>query len=157
MKSNYGVINGKTPNATSQDMPLAASVAFKALGGKFVTKDGNGNYALSVATDSQIAGWACVSGDYTSSSTAAADSRPIIDDLDAIFELPVDSGDTAITATTLKALIGKTCDLIVTDGIQGADINASTYDVVKIVGGDVDKNTVYVKLNPAKLYTAGVA
>jgi dihydroxyacetone kinase DhaKLM complex PTS-EIIA-like component DhaM len=79
---------------------------------------------------------------------------PVIVDLNAIFEIPVDE---TITATSLKALIGKTCDLVVNSGIQQADIGASATDVIKIVGGDVDEQTVYVMINPTKFYTEGVA
>lgn len=153
MNLSYGIRNEGTLSLT-QPLDLAASCVFKNKGGKFMTKDGSGNYAISVATDTQIAGWAMYSGDFTSSSTATADKVVICDDLDAIFEMPTDA---AFTAAELKALIGKTCDLVVNSSVQQADIGASSTDVVKIVGGDVTAQTVFVKLNPAKLYTAGVA
>ena len=150
--TKMGQIFKSYPPVTIPSVPLAASVAFKNLGGKFMTKDGSGNYALSVATDSQIAGWADV-GEFTSSASAAAQTAPLIVDLGAIFEIPVDA---AITDASLIALIGLTCDLVVNAGIQQAAIGTSTYDVVKIVGGSVANQTVYVQINPAKFYTAGV-
>jgi hypothetical protein len=152
-KVKYGIINPTYPIVTLDAMPIAASQAFKAKSGRFVTKDASGNYAISVAADTQIAGYVDC-GDFTSSSTAAADKLPVIVDLNAIFEIPVDE---TITATSLKALIGKTCDLVVNSGIQQADIGASATDVIKIVGGDVDEQTVYVMINPTKFYTEGVA
>lgn len=153
MKTKYGIINPTNPLVTTPPMPLAASVAFKDKGGKFVTKDESGNYALSVAADTQIAGWAMV-GEFTSSSTAAVDKVPLVVDLGAIFELPAYS---TITEASLKTLIGKTCDLIVDSGIQKADNTASATDVIKIVGGDVAEQTLYVMINPGKFYTEGVA
>ncbi|MBU2346677.1 MAG: hypothetical protein KJ888_21000 [Gammaproteobacteria bacterium] len=154
---NYGPYY--LPNPCSKfpaEQPLYASVAFKALGGKFVTRDSStNNFKLSVATDTQIWGWAEVDGDMTGYATAAYDFINIIDDLNAIFEMPNDAGNTALTAAILKTLIGETCDIKVTNGIQGCDYDASSYDVVKIVGGSVDRNSLYVKINPIKFYTLG--
>jgi len=150
--AKFGRIYRGHPAATVKAVPLAASVAFKNLGGKFMTKDGSGNFALSVATDGQIAGWADV-GEFTSSSTAAAQTVPLIVDLQEMFELPVDA---TFTEAEGKALFQKTCDLVVNGGIQQADIGSSTYDVVKIVGHNTAAQTVTVMINPAKFYTEGV-
>ena len=154
---NMGIIKKPNPCNITDGMPLAASVAFKALGGKFVTKDGSGNFALSVAGDTQIDGWMDVGGDFTSNAIAAVDKLPIVIDNEAVCEIPVDSGSTALTAAGLKILMFKTCDLVVTAGIQGANTGASSTDVVKIVGGNVAANTVYVTLNATKMFTRGVA
>ena len=142
----------------TQPQPLAASVVIKALSGKFVTKDGSGNLALSAAADTQIHGWADVGtgdGTFTASATAGDTKVPIVRDLQVVFEIPNKTGQT-LTEATLKTLMFKTCDLYVDSGIQQADTTASTTDVLVIVGGDVAKNWLYVMINPAKFYTAGV-
>ena len=128
------------PDVMSQPVPLAASVAFKYLGGKWMTKNGDGNYALT--NNGEIPdGWANV-GEFTSNATAAIDFVPLNISHDAVYEMPVDE---AITATTAKALMFKTCDIVVNNGIQQADIGASADDVIQIVGFDVDAQTVYVR------------
>lgn len=154
---NYGIIHVPAVCAKMPDAPLAASVIFKNLGGKFVTKDGSGNYAISAASDTQIDGWADIAGDFTSSSTAATDKAQVVIDLGAIFEIPVSPADTALTDAGLKTLMRKTCDLVVASNVQYADTDASSTDVIKIVGGNVARNTVYVQINPTKFYTEGVA
>ena len=72
------------------------------------------------------------------------------------FELPVAAACTALTATTLLSLIGDTCDLVIESDAQMANIAAHLTDVVKIVDGDVDRNVVIVKINPAKFYTRNI-
>ncbi|MBU2346678.1 MAG: hypothetical protein KJ888_21005 [Gammaproteobacteria bacterium] len=157
MNGNYGPIHLPNPYSKfPQEQPLAASVVFKLLSGKFVTRDSSGNYAISISSDTQIWGWAEVDADWTTSATEAIDKIVIIDDLEAVFEMPNDSGNTALTEAIIKTLIGETCDIAEsTTNIQAADYNASSTDVIKIVGGSVARNSLYVKINPIKFYTLG--
>src|SRR3990167_784821 len=53
--------------------------------------------------------------------------------------------------------LGETCDLIVTSNIQYADIGESTEDVIAILDLDTTDDTVDVRMNPSKMYAAGVA
>ena len=151
---SYGPIFRTVEPTVVPNIPMAASAAFKALGGKFVTWDGTSTATISVAGDTQIFGWAAVNGDLTTSATAGADKVAVITDLNCVFELP---SDAVFTAAQGLALIQKTCDLVVNSTIQQADIGASSTDVLKIVGFNVTDQTVYVTINPAKYYTAGVA
>lgn len=152
-RAKYGIIFMPNPGSVKQDQPCAASVAFKNLSGKFMVKDGSSNYAIADSGDTELAGWA-MAGEFTASSTAAKTTVPIVDDFSAIFEIP---SDATFTAAELKALVGKTCDLIVASNIQQADIGESTEDVIIIVGGDVDRQTLFVRLNPNKFGQTGVA
>ncbi len=152
-KAKYGLVGGSYLPRLIRGVPLAASVVITNKSGKYLTKDGSGNYAISVAGDTQIAG-ATDAGAGTYSATAAQDRVPLVDSLDAISELPVDA---AFTEAEGKELVGKTCDLVVASGnIQQADIGSSTTDVVKIIDYDTDEQTVFTKINPTKFYTAGV-
>lgn len=147
-RMNYQKISG--PDCFTPDgVPLAASVAFKYLGGKWLSKDGSGNYKLCVATEDPI-GWASV-GEFTSNSTAGMDKVPINISKDAMFEMPVDA---AFSEAAGKALMFKVCDIVVNGGIQQADIGTSLYDTLQIVGYNVDAQTVYVRKATALGITA---
>ena len=163
-KLKYGFLNRNvTPSSYPLPVPLAASQYLNKLSGRILTMDGSGNFALTGATDSLVAGVTeAITQDSStgcSSATAAADSVILIDDVNQPFEMPVVTG-TTITAASLKLLLGKTCDIAIagstTTTIQQANIGASTYDVIVIVGGNVDRNTVYVKLNSTKMKSSGV-
>jgi len=136
------------------ECPVAASQAFKRRSGHFVKLDSNRRVTIADSGDSEIIGWALVGKDWTSSSTAGADKVTVDTHPLHVWEIPPDA---AITASSLAGLIGKTCDLIVSSNIQYADIGESNEDVIVIIGGDVDGQTLYVHMNPNKLYATGVA
>jgi hypothetical protein len=141
------------------DLPIAASVAFLALGGKFVSKSSTTCYKLAVAADGgtgvEVVGWCDVDGTVTA--PAAITKFACIIDTSAVFEMPADA---AFTETDAIAFLFKTCDISDTNAasasVQSADIGTSTTDVLIIVGYDVAKQTVYVKLNPAQHVVTGV-
>lgn len=58
-------------------------------------------------------------------------------DLDAVYEYPPDAG------SVTQALVGTTMDV---GGAQSIDIDASTDDVITVVGVDIARNTLFVKL-----------
>ena len=154
-RTNFGQVNDVRATV---EIPLQTSVAFKYLGGKFVTQDSNQRVGLSVATDTKIIGWAD-EGEYTSSSTAGNDEATVNIAKDGIFEMPIDA---AQTEAALKLLIGETCDIIVTGGIQYADLNASDDDILQIVGyhyfgSALGDQTVLVRLYQPNLTVSGVA
>jgi hypothetical protein len=153
--ANYGAIN-RPEGASRIELPIKASVAFKALGGKFVSKDGTDDFKLAVAADTEIMAWCDVNGDVTT--PAAITKYSCLDDLDYIYVLP--AGATFTEAEAI-ALLYKTCDLKDTNtagtSVQSVNQAASSTDVIVIVGYDVDAQTFYVKINPAKRYATGAA
>jgi hypothetical protein len=126
----YGQVRG---GSVSVPVPLAASQAFKAQSGRFVYLDGSGNAVLCAAGANEIFGFAQES-ERTSSSTAAKEKANVVIDPSAIFRIPVISG------TYVATMRGDTCDIGVSAGIQGADLTASTDDVLIIVDGDLVDN-----------------
>lgn len=141
------------------ELPIKASVAFKALGGKFVSKDGTDDFKLAIASDGgtgvEVVGWCETSGTVTS--PAAITKFPVIIDTSAVYEMPADA---AFTEAQAIAFLFKTMDIADTNAagtsVQSADIGTSTTDVLICVGYDVAAQTVYVKLNPAQHVVTGV-
>lgn len=139
------------------ELPIKASVAFLPLGGKFVSKDGTDDFKLAIASDGgtgvEVVGW-CES-DVTS--PAAITKYACIVDTSAVFEMPSGS---LFTEAAAIAFLFMTCDIKDTNtagtSVQSADIATSTTDVLIIVGYDVKRQTVYVKLNPANHVKTGV-
>ena len=134
------------------EMGLTASQVFKRRSGHFV-KIASNRATIAGSGDTQIWGWALVGKDWTSSNVAGQDKVTIDTHPMHVWEIP---SDASFTASGLLALIGDTCDLVVNSNIQQADIGESNEDVIVIVGGDVDEQTLYVHMNPNKMYTVGV-
>ena len=131
-----------------------AAIAFKGAGGKFVSGVGN-SLVLAVAASTALLGWAEVA-EFT---TATTDVITVNMAKDAVYEMPI---DTAVTEAALQALIGKTCDIIVTSGIQYADHNASAVDILQIVGygyygPNLGEQTLFVRLYQPNVTVSGVA
>jgi hypothetical protein len=139
------------------ELPIATSVAFKALGGKFVSKSSTDKYKLAVAADgasgTEVVGWCELDG----TSAAAVTKYSCIIDTSAVFEMP---SDAVFTEAEAIAFLFKTMDISDTnaasESVQSADIGTSTTDVLICVGYDVKRQTVYVKLNPANHVKTGV-
>lgn len=129
---------------------LAASQVFKSRSGQFGYLDGSGNFVIAASGADEIFGHA-ESGERTSSATAGAEEINVIVDPSAIFRIPVGAG------TYDATMRGKTCDIVVTSNIQGADLSASTDDVLVIVNGDLVSNEwVEVMINQKERCQAGV-
>lgn len=133
--TNYSQASGPVEAGS---YPCAASVAFKYLGGKFVTLDSAERVALSVAGDTTILGWAFV-GEITTNSTPGIDFVTVNTSREAKYWMPA-SG--AVT----RDLVGKLCDIRVSGGIQQAMISLSTEDVLKIYDVDIANTLVLVGL-----------
>ena len=138
------------------DFPVAASVVWKHLGGNFVYLDANNRLAIATPAITAIIGWA-QTGDYTASSTAGRDKVAVNIARDAIFEMPIDA---ARTEAQLQAIVGETCDIIVTSNIQYADFDASAIDVLEIMGyryyGSASgEQTLLVRLYAPNITTKG--
>jgi hypothetical protein len=143
----YGQIRG---GKASHPAPIGASEVFKNQSGKFVSNDGSGR--AEVAGDGTAAIWGHLEcEEFTASATEGADVRNLVVDPSAVFRIPVNSG------TYVVAMLGKTCDLSVATSIQGAQLDASSEDTLRIVGGDdVDNNYVELMFIDAKRYNTGV-
>ena len=158
-RANYGPIFVGT-GAQRVELPIKASVAFKAKGGKFVSKDSTTSYKLAVAADGAttlgVVGWCDVVGDFTT--PAAITKFSVITDTNAIFEMPI--GVAAMTEAECIAALFKTSSIVDTNvaGTSVQSVRKSTTGTGEliIVGYDVDAQTLYVKLNPAQQVLTGV-
>lgn len=136
------------------NVPVAASQTIYKRSGKFVKLDSNERVDLADSGDGELFGWAMVGGDYSSSSTAGGSEMSVDIRTEVIHEIPYD--DTTVTEAQLAAILGKTCDLIVTSGYQYADIGESNEDVIQIVGYNYNRKTVFVKMVTSKVAATGV-
>lgn len=136
------------------DVPVAASQTIYKRSGKFVKLDASERADLADSGDTELFGWAMVGGDFTSSSTAGGSKISVDLRTEIIHEIPYD--DTTVTEAQLAAILGKTCDLIVTSGYQYVDIGESNEDVVQIVGYNYTRKTAFVKMVTSKVAATGV-
>jgi len=138
----YGQVKG---GESSYEHILAAAQTIVAASGKFVARTGDGTDTVTLCDGhTHILGW-CVTE--AIATTLGTEKRKIIDDLTAVFRLPIDSG------TYSHLMKGKTCDLDVTSDIQGVALDDTTTDLVVIVDGDVtNQEWVDVKLNPKVMH-----
>lgn len=143
----YGYLYGPVL-IPEQAWPVAASQVFENSGGKFVKLDSNDRVDIADSGDTQIEGWAWT-GEWTASATAGADKVQVNVSELSCYRIIADA-DPANTR-------GETCDLIVTSDIQYADVGESNEDVIAILEIDTTDDTVDVRMNPTKLYAAGVA
>lgn len=142
----YGYRGG--PRVFVDAWPIAASQNFEDRSGKFVKLDANDRVDIADSGDTQIEGWAEV-GNFTSSSTAGADTCQVDVSELSLYGMPADADPANIR--------GETCDLIVTSDIQYADVGESNEDVIAVLNLDTANDTVVVRMNGLKMYVAGVA
>lgn len=137
---------GKVLCGPIQWFGITAAQNFEQRSGHFV-KLASGLLTIAGSGDTELIGWALI-GDVTASSTAGQDKCPVDMSLESVWEIPTDA---VFTAAEALAFIGDTCDLITTSNIQMADIGEATEEVIQIIGYNVDRQTVYVRLNPNKI------
>lgn len=143
----YGWIGG---GKTSVEIEMGADEVIKAASGRFVKLDANGRGEIAGDTDGALFGFV-EAPEETTSSTEGGTSYNCIIDTTAKFRIPVDSG------TYVIGMRGETCDLAVSDGVQGVQLDAADEDTVIIIDGDVDDNEwVDVMLNSNELGSTGV-
>ena len=147
----YGQVKGPV---VSQEFPVAASTIFGHDSGCFVQMNTSGHILMADATSTDIIGWA-ITGDFTASSTAGQTKVPVNLSHDAVYEMPI---DTARTEAQLIALVGITCDIVVTSNVQYADYDATSVNILQIVGYNyygsaLGQQTVLVKLYVPNLTT----
>ncbi|TBR15639.1 hypothetical protein EPO66_05700 [bacterium] len=137
----YGWLHG---GKVSVPVAMAATQAIAAQSGRFVFMNA-GAATLNVDGSASIFGFLEA---HAHTPATGAELNCIID-LTAVFRIPVNAGTYAV------GMIGDYCDISVANGIQGAQLNASTENTLIIVGGDaVDNKYVDVMMNPALWGTA---
>ncbi len=128
---------------------MAASQVIVNASGKFVKRTAAGTATVTMAGDgdTELIGHLETEAD----SSTAAEWRNCVNDLTAVFRIPVNSG------TYARTMKGKACDLSISSNIQGAQLDASSEDTIIIVDGDEVNNLwVDVMLNPVKIGSVGV-
>jgi len=144
----YGRINERSAGAHIISVPMAATQAIAAASGRFVYMN-DGAATLCGAATTTIFGFL-----QTHAHTPATSAKVACEvDLKAVYRIPVYAG------TFVNGMIGDLCDLVISGGIQGADLTASDRNLVTIVAGDVTNNKwVDVMMNPELASTGlGVA
>lgn len=147
----YGV---ESLNSYFYSVTMAASTNLYQLSSYFVSFDASGNAALTTASSTFISGAIIAPGAgnplsstptyYTTSSTAGGESLPCTTDHSAVYRVPVGSG------TYARSNRGKLCDLVVTNGVQGAAVQVSTRGHIRLLDGDETNNYwVVAQINPA--------
>lgn len=143
----YGWIRG---GRSGYIVPIGASEVLKAKSGRFMKNDASGRAEVAVDGSTELMGFLDCE-EFTASATEGADKRFLINDVTAVFRIPVSAG------TYTAAMLGETCDLAVSSSIQGAKLDGSGEDTLIIVGGDAVNNAyVDVMINPIKLGATGV-
>jgi hypothetical protein len=143
----YGQISG---GEQGYEHILAAAQTIVAASGKFVKRTGASTDTVTIAGDgdTELLGHLEVEAIAT---TLGTEKRKVVNDLTAVFRIPVNSG------TYEHVMKGKTCDLSVSNNVQGAQLDASTEDTLIIVNGDEVNNLwVDVMLNPGEMAATGV-
>ena len=115
--------------------PVGASEVFKKKGGSLLVDDASGQVEICTATGTKIIGHALVSEDFTASATEGATPMQVDQDLDNVYEMPINTG------TWLDTMRGKVSDISVSSSIQGANLSASANKQIELI----DKGTT----NPA--------
>jgi hypothetical protein len=133
-------------------MPVTAAQVIKDRSGRFVTLTTNtGAVSISGAADTMLDGFIDTAETASSASGLIAPMIPAAGCRER-FRIPI------ITGTLTALMFGKTCDIAVSSNVQGANLTASSTDVLLIVGGDIAGQTyVDVMINPNKAtYALGV-
>lgn len=150
----YGKRSG--PTNLEKVWPCGADEVFYQDGGAFVNDDGSGRVEVADGSDLNLVGYALVHADMTASSTEGATKVAVDESWDSVFEIPIASG-----STWADTYVGKACDLVLSGGKQYADLTASSYDTIIIVGKGYTNAAgtvkgVRVKRNPATVTPSGV-
>ena len=172
----YGHIRG---GESGFPLPIGASETFFSKSGRFVTNDGSGRGELAGASATALQGFVTDGqpddgnggGGFTSSTTEGATKMKCINDLTAVFRIPLAYDGSTYDRNYSSALIGETCDLVTVNGVQYANVSASVTDIIRIVGGKAASSAwtdggvtglclgdgyVDVQLISSKLYSTGV-
>lgn len=129
---------------------MGASEVVRAASGRFGFRDANGRIEIADSGDTTLTGFVEHRQETTSSTEGGTKTQMNIS-FDAVYKVPITAG------TLVRTMFGKTCDLLVSSNIQGADLSESNEDVIQILGGDIANNQwVLCRIVPAKMIQAGV-
>ena len=142
----YGYAFG--PRVLVGPCAIGASEVFLDTGGKFVKFDNDRQIEVADSGDAALFGWAeC--GKFTASSTEGKDKVMVDISCESVYYIPADE------AVTI-ALRGKTCDFVLDSNRQRADVGVGTTNVILIVDVDIANQALYVRMNYATQYQAGI-
>lgn len=127
---------------------VCTAIVSKAASGHFVDLDASGKAQICTSASTYIFGSLEGVGDET---LVASEKRMCRVTPQGKYRIPVNSG------TYAQTMLGKTCDLSVSSSVQGAALDASARDIIKIVDGDLTNNKwVDVVCVPSTMMAAGV-
>lgn len=119
---------------------------------KFVKRTGASTATVTLATqtDSEILGHLEIE-EFVTASTNGTEVRKCVDDPTAVFKGRV------LYGTYAEYMKGKTCDIIVSSGIQGVCLNSASYNQIIVVDADTtDTGWILVRRNPGGENRLGV-
>lgn len=137
---------------------MGASEVIKAASGRFVKNDGSGRAEIAGDGHTTLMGFV-ESGDETCSSTEARTELNCIDDITAIFRIPLRYDGSTYTVNYSTAIDGTKHDLVVVLSIQYANITDASEGTIIIIGGQAASSAtandgfVYCRLNPETLWS----
>ena len=149
-KVKYSIVFGGE-NAFYKMQPFAANVTLKAKSGRYVTYDiSDGYFSLTPDGVAKVSGYTDI---VISDIATSGDKVPVAMNPHMFAtEMPYAAGGSTGTLTDAillnptaglsTAIIGKTIDIYVSSDVQYADDQAND-NILFVVGGDVDQNTLY--------------
>ena len=151
----YGWIRG---GKVSIPVPIGSGEVIHAKSGRFCKNDGSGRAEIMNADATPWGFLECEDITAAQNDAEGKYTRNLIIDLTAVFRIPLRYESATYTTNYSAALLGESCDLVVTDGdIQWADLRAAGDYPIIIVGGKaasavaVDDGYVDVMINPAAI------
>lgn len=153
-KQKYGLAPGSAePIFGDALMPFKASQVFSALSLRYVRYDTGDGYWITCGDNESAVGGYVMDAGFTGSTTSGATKLPVIRNVgQVVVEGPyaADGAAATLTAAVLATLYDKIIDIYVTANIMYAD-NAATQNILRVHGGDVDNNTLYVSVMDADI------
>lgn len=139
-ETRYGQIRG---GESGFPINMGASETFYSKSGRFIANDTAGRGELADENDTYIQGYVREgkpadgggAGGHTTQTTEGADVFWCVNDLTAVFRLPLAYDASTYDRNYSTALNGESCDIVVINGVQYANVSASSKDNITIVGG----------------------
>jgi hypothetical protein len=155
LQLKYGWIRG---GKVGYPIPIGLSEVINLRSGRFVKTDGSGRAEIAGDGHTALIGWLeCEAITAASNDAEGKYTRNVINDLTAVFRLPIRYESATYTVNYSAAVLGKSCDLVVVAGIQYANLTDGDESTIIIVGGQaasavaVNDGWVDVMINPAKI------
>ena len=127
----FGHISG---GKSSYPLPMGASEIIRGQSGRFVKPDGSRRGEIAGDTHGRLMGFV-EGGDETMSATEGASILNCIDDVTAVFRIPLIYDNSTWTVNYADTLIGTKHDLVVLNNIQYANLTDASEKTIIIVGG----------------------